>query len=56
MPDSLTSRHPELSVSDLLEEFAPPPHFAHERFATYRPDPSQPTQADRKSTRLNSSH
>ena len=45
MPDSLTSRHPELSVSDLLEEFAPPPHFAHERFATYRPDPSQPTQA-----------
>jgi cell division protein ZapE len=45
VPDSLTSRHPELTVSGLLAEFVPPPHFAQERFATYRPDPAQPSQA-----------
>ncbi len=42
---SLTSRHPELDVSRILEDFVPPPHFGGVSFDTYLPDPSQPTQA-----------
>ena len=42
---SLTSRHPELDVSRILEDFVPPPHFGGVSFDTYLPDPAQPTQA-----------
>ena len=28
VPESLTTRHPTLSVTDLVDEFVPPPHFA----------------------------
>lgn len=44
VPSSLTSRHPELNVASLIEEFVPPPHFTHERFDTYVPDAGEPTQ------------
>lgn len=45
MPESLTTRHPALSVTDLLDEFAPPPHFGEVSFDSYVPDPGEPTQA-----------
>lgn len=45
VPESLTTRHPTLSVGDLVEEFVPPPHFADVGFDTYIPDPGEPTQA-----------
>jgi cell division protein ZapE len=44
VPVSLTSRHPELDVASLIEEFVPPPHFTDERFDTYVPDAGEPTQ------------
>ncbi|MBI1350706.1 MAG: cell division protein ZapE [Actinomycetales bacterium] len=44
MPQSLTARHPELSVASLLDEFVPPPHFAGVSFESYVPDPHEPTQ------------
>ncbi len=45
VPESLTARHPSLTVAGLVDEFVPPPHFADVRFETYVPDPTQPTQA-----------
>jgi cell division protein ZapE len=42
---SLTGRHPEVSVDAMLEDFIPPPHFADVSFASYVPDPAQPSQA-----------
>jgi cell division protein ZapE len=45
VPESLTARHPSLTVAGLVDEFVPPPHFADVRFETYVPDPAQPTQA-----------
>jgi len=45
VPESLTTRHPALSVTDLLDEFAPPPHFGEVSFDSYVPDPGEPTQA-----------
>ena len=45
MPESLTARVPALSVAGLLDEFTPPPHFSDVRFASYLPDPAEPTQA-----------
>ena len=45
MPESLSARHPSLTVEGLVDEFVPPPHFADVRFDTYLPDPGQPTQA-----------
>lgn len=41
---SLTSRHPELDVTSILDDFVAPPHFAGVSFDTYTPDPAQPTQ------------
>lgn len=41
---SLTARRPELAADRLLAERVPPRHFAHESFATYRPDPVYPSQ------------
>jgi cell division protein ZapE len=45
VPESLTTRHPALSVTDLVDEFVPPPHFADVSFDSYLPDPGEPTQA-----------
>jgi len=45
VPESLTTRHPTLSVTDLVDEFAPPPHFADVSFDSYLPDAGEPTQA-----------
>jgi cell division protein ZapE len=44
-PERLADRNPRVAPGDLLAEFVPPPRFAAERFATYRPDPAQPSQA-----------
>ena len=44
-PLSLTQRQPSLTVSELLAEFVPPPHFGAVRFDNYLPDPAHPTQA-----------
>ncbi len=45
MPESLTARHPVVTVDALVEEFVPPPHFGQVRFASYLPDPAEPTQS-----------
>ncbi|MFI6826357.1 cell division protein ZapE [Kribbella sp. NPDC050241] len=42
----LSERWPEVSSDRLLSECVPPPRFAEVRFATYRPDPDEPSQAD----------
>ena len=42
---SLARRSPQPSPQRLLADLVPPPHFAAARFATYRPDPGQPSQA-----------
>jgi cell division protein ZapE len=41
----LARRWPQVDPQRLLAEFVPPPRFDGERFATYRPDPGQPSQA-----------
>lgn len=40
----LVDRRPALDPQRLIAQFLPPPHFAHERFSTYIPDPGQPSQ------------
>ncbi|MEU4294270.1 cell division protein ZapE [Kribbella sp. NPDC026596] len=42
----LSERWPEVSSDRLLSECVPPPRFAEVRFATYRPDPDEPSQAE----------
>ncbi|HET6987372.1 MAG TPA: AFG1/ZapE family ATPase, partial [Kribbella sp.] len=42
----LSERWPEVSSDRLLSECVPPPRFADVRFATYRPDPNEPSQAE----------
>lgn len=41
---SLSERSPSPSPQRLLADLVPPPQFAAARFATYRPDPAQPSQ------------
>jgi cell division protein ZapE len=41
----LVDRHPSVSPERLISQLRPPPTFAQVSFATYRPDPSEPTQA-----------
>ncbi len=41
----LVDRHPSVSPQRLIAQLRPPPTFADVRFATYRPDPAEPTQA-----------
>ena len=41
----LVDRRPTVSPERLIAQLAPPPTFADVSFATYRPDPSEPTQA-----------
>jgi cell division protein ZapE len=41
----LVDRQPTVSPERLIAQLTPPPTFADVSFATYRPDPSEPTQA-----------
>jgi cell division protein ZapE len=41
----LVERHPSVSPERLIAQLRPPPTFAAVSFATYRPDPAEPTQA-----------
>ncbi len=41
----LVDRHPSVSPERLISQLRPPPTFAEVSFATYRPDPAEPTQA-----------
>src|ERR1700761_3363186 len=41
----LVDRRPTVSPERLIAQLAPPPTFADVSFATYRPDPAEPTQA-----------
>jgi cell division protein ZapE len=41
----LVDRHPSASPERLVAQLRPPPTFAEVSFATYRPDPAEPTQA-----------
>jgi cell division protein ZapE len=43
--EQLTRRTPKVSVDELLKGFHPSPRFGEVSFASYRPDPSQPSQA-----------
>ncbi len=45
VPGRLVGRRPEVEPSRLVAELVPPPRFAKVRFATYRPDPREPSQA-----------
>ncbi|MCF2526246.1 cell division protein ZapE [Yinghuangia soli] len=44
-PVSLASRHPVVPADRMVAEMVPPPRFDGVRFATYIPDPTQPSQA-----------
>ncbi len=41
----LVDRHPTVSPERLITQLVPPPTFAQVSFATYRPNPAEPTQA-----------
>ncbi|SPM37366.1 Predicted ATPase [Mycobacterium rhizamassiliense] len=41
----LVDRHPTVSPERLIAQLKPPPTFADVSFATYRPDPAEPSQA-----------
>jgi cell division protein ZapE len=41
----LVDRHPTVSPERLIAQLKPPPTFAGVSFASYRPDPAQPSQA-----------
>ncbi|OBH12060.1 ATPase [Mycobacterium sp. E1747] len=41
----LVDRHPSVSPERLIAQLRPPPTFADVSFATYEPDPAEPTQA-----------
>lgn len=43
--EHLSARTPAVSVEKLLEGFYPSPRFGEVSFASYRPDPAQPSQA-----------
>ena len=43
--EQLTRRTPKVSVDELLKGFHPSPRFGEVSFASYRPDPLQPSQA-----------
>ena len=44
VPQRLVDRTPVVAPEALVASLVPPPRFAAVRFATYRPDPGQPTQ------------
>ncbi|MBW0014840.1 cell division protein ZapE, partial [Mycobacterium sp.] len=41
----LVDRHPSVTPGRLIAQLRPPPTFADVSFATYQPDPAEPTQA-----------
>ncbi|MGV0627314.1 cell division protein ZapE [Mycolicibacter minnesotensis] len=43
--EHLVDRQPAVSPESLIAQLKPPPTFASASFATYRPDPAQPSQA-----------
>ncbi len=43
--EQLAARTPAVSVDELLKGFYPSPRFGQVSFASYRPDPNQPSQA-----------
>ncbi|HEY0226300.1 MAG TPA: cell division protein ZapE [Mycobacterium sp.] len=43
--EHLVDRHPTVSPERLIAQLKPPPTFADVSFATYRPDPAEPTQS-----------
>ncbi|NIH88228.1 cell division protein ZapE [Amycolatopsis granulosa] len=45
MPAHLTDRRPELGADELIAALVPPPRFDAVRFATYVPNPDEPSQA-----------
>ncbi len=45
MPDRLVDRAPVVPPQELVAGLVPPPLFADVSFASYRPDPAEPTQA-----------
>ncbi|MDQ1732527.1 MAG: cell division protein ZapE [Pseudonocardiales bacterium] len=45
MPNRLVDREPEIDADELISGLVPPPLFDSVRFATYQPDPAEPTQA-----------
>ncbi|MFC8081016.1 cell division protein ZapE [Streptomyces sp. NPDC057307] len=45
-PVSLCAREPRVAAERLVSEMVPPPRFDSVRFATYVPDPNQPSQAE----------
>ncbi|MFE0675401.1 cell division protein ZapE [Streptomyces sp. NPDC058867] len=45
-PLSLCSREPRVPADRLVAEMVPPPRFDSVRFATYIPDPNQPSQTE----------
>ena len=44
--ERLSERAPSVSAEQLLEGFRPSERFGEVSFDTYRPDPSQPSQAE----------
>ncbi|MFJ2830100.1 cell division protein ZapE [Streptomyces sp. NPDC087263] len=45
-PPSLCAREPHVPADRLVAEMVPPPRFDSVRFATYLPDPNQPSQPE----------
>ncbi|MGQ4418349.1 AFG1/ZapE family ATPase, partial [Streptomyces sp. SAS_269] len=45
-PLSLAAREPHVPADRLVAEMVPPPRFDSVRFATYLPDPNQPSQTE----------
>ncbi|MGH3968174.1 MAG: cell division protein ZapE [Mycobacterium sp.] len=43
-PGHLVDRHPSVSPERLIAQLTPPPTFAEVSFASYHPDPAEPTQ------------
>src|SRR5690242_3366359 len=41
----LVDRHPSVTPERLIAQLVPPPTFSDVSFDTYKPDPSEPTQA-----------
>src|SRR5436190_15545164 len=46
VPLSLCDREPHVPADRLVAEMVPPPRFDSVRFATYIPDPNQPSQTE----------
>ena len=46
MPAHLVDRDPQVTPQQMAAALVPPPHFTDASFASYRPDPEYPSQAD----------